>query len=497
VDSRDLPAERWERWALPVILAVAAANYFWQLGSSSYFTDEAYSVIHSLPSFGTLFHVVAHTETTPYTYFLLLHEWLIRTGSQAEWVTRLPSAVAGVALVAAVYWMAAAFVERRIALWAAALCALSPLILTYAQETRVYVFVMLALVVAVGAAVRAVERPRRRAGLLTLGALSAFLALWLHYTAISVVLPLMLWVATRSELSRRARAAFVAACVIAQGTLMPLLLQQYGYYPNGGAIAGEINWQNTVSVIGTPFGLRVGTPVDVWSVAGALIVACAALALLFSPERERAAHRGLLVALGAVGIIGLFGLDLAGKHILITRYTAVTAPFLVTVVAVGGAVLPRAGAVLIGATALAVSAAGLVTNHSPAGFYAPAREAVDYVGSRERPGDFMLSPGFPLTDVPIFYYDTHRLRHKLRLIGLGDPGVPSVLRRHRRLWIIANPSAATTSAALASVEPLLRAHRYRMTGVKLYTTSLTLAVIGAVPSERSRDRSTRRPPGQP
>jgi len=134
--------------------------------------------------------------------------------------------------------MAGAFVERRVALWAAALCAISPLIQSYAQETRVYVFTMLALVVAVGATVRACHRPKGRIPLLTLGALSAFLAIWLHYTAASVVLPLTVWVVTRSELSWRERAGFLAACVVAQATVMPLLLEQYHYFPNGGAIAG-------------------------------------------------------------------------------------------------------------------------------------------------------------------------------------------------------------------------------------------------------------------
>ena len=56
-----------ERLALPAILLLAAANFFWQLGSPSYFVDEAFSVMHSLPAIHTLFHQVAHTETTPYT----------------------------------------------------------------------------------------------------------------------------------------------------------------------------------------------------------------------------------------------------------------------------------------------------------------------------------------------------------------------------------------------------------------------------------------------
>ncbi len=353
-----------ERLALPAILVVAAANFFWQLGSPSYFVDEAFSVMHSLPAIHALLHEVAHTETTPYSYFLFLHEWMIRTGSQAEWVTRLPSAVAGVGLVGAVYWMARAFVMRWGALCAAAVCAISPLIQSYAQETRVYIFLMLALVIMVGATVRACQRVERRTALLTLGAVMAFLAMWLHYTAIAVILPLAVWVATRSEVSRRARGTFIAACVLGVGTVMPLLFEQYSISPSDGYINGQINLNNAISVIGTPFGARVGTPVSVRTVVGAVVILLAITALLQWRRRPEAEH-GLLVALGAVGVLGIFLLDLTGKHIMITRYTAVTAPFLATAVAAAFTQLPRVGAAALAAAAVAVSVAGLVDNHSP------------------------------------------------------------------------------------------------------------------------------------
>jgi uncharacterized membrane protein len=472
-----------ERLALPAILAVAAANFFWQLGSSSYFIDEAFSIMHSLPAIHTLLDRVAHTESTPYTYFLFLHEWMIRTGSQAEWVTRLPSAVAGVGLVGAVYWMAGAFVGRRVALGAAALCAISPLIQSYAQETRVYIFLILALVLSVGATVRAYQKPERRTALLTLGAAMAFLAVWLHYTAVAVILPLAVWVGTRSELSRRARVAFIAACLVGVGTVMPLFLEQYSISPNGGAIYGAINWNNAVSVIGTPFGARVGTPVDTRTVAGAIVV-LVSLGVLLRWQRRPIAERGLLVALASVGIVGLFLLDLTGKHILITRYTVVTAPFLALVIAAACAQLPRMAAGALAAGALAVSVAGLVDNHSRSGFWPPVKQAMQYIAPREQPGDFMLAPGFPLTDTTIFYYVTHThvLRQKIHFFGLADPGIPDTFRRYKRIWIIDNPRSATQPAAVRAVRKLLRRYHFRAVDVHVFNTSLVLGVMLAVPA---------------
>jgi hypothetical protein len=478
-DARSLA----ERVALPAILVVAAANFFWQLGSSSYFIDETFSVMHSLPAIHALFGHIAHTETTPYTYFLFLHEWMGRTGSQAEWVTRLPSAVAGVGLVGATYWMAGAFVERRVALGAAALCAISPLIQSYAQETRVYIFLLLAAVIAVGATVRGCQQTDHRTALLTLGALCAFLSIWLHYIAVGMILPLAVWVATRSSLSWRQRGAFIAVCVVAVGSVLPLLLEQYSIFPNGGAIFGQINWNNAVSVIGTPFGTRVGTPVDVRTVAGAIVV-LVSLVVLLRWHRRPVAGRDLLVALGSVGIIGLFFLDLLGKHILITRYTVITAPFLAAAIAAACAQLPRTAAGTLAAAALAVSAAGLVDNHSRSGFYPPVKQAIEYIAPREQPGDFLLAPGFPLTDVTIFYYvtHTHLIRPKIHFFGLADPGIPDAFRRYKRIWIIDNPPSASRAAAVRSVQRLLHKYHRRAVDVRVYSTSLVLGVMLAVPA---------------
>lgn len=495
-DARSLA----ERFALPVILVVAAVNFFWQLGSSSYFTDEAFSVMHSLPSLHELFGVVAHTETVPYTYFLFLHEWISRTGSQAEWVTRFPSAVAGVALVACVYWMARAFVQRRVALGAAALCALSPLIQGYAQETRAYIFLAVAVTIAVGATVRGCQRTEHQTAFLTLGALSLFLSMWIHYIAVGVILPLAVWVATRSSLSWRQRGAFVAVSIAAVGSVMPLLLEQYSLFPSGGPIMGQINLRNTIAVVGTPFGTRVGTPIDVRTVAGALLVLFS-LAVLLVFRRRPMRERGLLVALGVVGVLGLFVVNLfPDKHVLITRYTVETAPFLVTAIAAACAQLaPAAAGTLAAGTlaagtlaagTLAVFAAGLVDNHSRSGFWPPVKQAIEYIAPRERPGDFLLSPGFALTDITIFYYVTHTplIRPKIHVFGLAPlslrtPGVRAAFRRYKRLWIIDRPRSATPAAAVRAVQPLLARYHRRAVDVRAYSTSINLGVLLAVPED--------------
>jgi hypothetical protein len=335
----------------------------------------------------------------------------------------------------------------------------------------------------VGATVRASQRTTGRNALLTLGALTAILGVWLHYTAVSVALPLMIWVGTRSMFTPRQRIGFIVAGLVGIGSVLPLLIEQYHYNPNGGAILGSINWHNVVSVVGTPFGTRIGTPVNLRAVTGALVVLAALFVLLLS-RRRAIAHRELLVVLGAFGVLALIAIDLTGKHILITRYTTITAPFLLTAIVAACLELPRPGAAGLATAAIAVSLAGAVDDHSSPQFYPPARQAVDYVAPREHAGDFMLSPGFPLTDTPIFYYVTRRTHPKLHFFGLADPGIPRAFRIWKRIWIIDNPSAPTDASALASVEPLLRRYRWHAIETRIYSTSVNLGLLLTVPDSR-------------
>jgi hypothetical protein len=336
--------------------------------------------------------------------------------------------------------------------------------------------------VSVGATVRGARGNDNR--LLVLGALMAFLGVWLHYTALSVVLPLVVWLATRSSLSVKQRAGFVAICLVGVGTVLPLLLEQYHYDPNGGFITGAINWQNVISVVGTPFGTSRGTPIDVRTVAAALVMICATTVVLLRGNHPAVRERILLVTLGAFGVLALVMIDLAGKHILITRYTTITAPFMLTVLVAACMQLPRPAAAVLAVPAVAISLWGTVHDHRQSGFYAPARQVVEYVAPREHPGDFMLTPGYPIAGVPLFYYDTRRLHPKLGLLGLQDPGVPAVFSRYKRVWIVDWPKADTDGATLSMVAPLLRRFRFRAASVRVFATSMPLGVVLAVPDRR-------------
>ncbi len=474
-------------WALPAILVVAALNFFWQLGSSSYYVDEALSVQHSIPPLSSVLPIVRMTETTPWTYFVFLHEWIGRTWSQAESVTRLPSAIAGVALVAAVYWMARAFLDRRPALLAGALCALSPLVLDYAQQVRGYVFAMLAVTIAVGATVRAASAPASRTRLLAVGAVAAVLSLWLHYTAALVILPLCAWLATRASVPSRSRAAFIGVCLLAGLAELPLFIDQYNSAPNGGlvGIAG-ITWTNVVSIAETPFDSRASSGAGLLQLLGTGTVVGSALVLTL--RRSGAVRNGpLLAALGLVAPLGLLVLGIAGKYVVITRYSAVAAPFLLTALAAATAALPRAAAIILLAATLVVSVVGVADSHRRTGFYPPSREAITYIRADQRSGDTVITPGLPGTDIQLDYYGNLLLHPLPQLIAATNAGqVSAALATRPRAWLIRIlPNDRVVHPVLLRVATaLLRGSGYRAVSVRTFTTGLTFAVILAVPSRR-------------
>jgi hypothetical protein len=304
----------------------------------------------------------------------------------------------------------------------------------------------------------------------------------LHYTALSVVVPLVVWVVTRSSLSAKQRAGFIAICLAGVAGVLPLLLTQYHYNPNGGFITGAINWQNVVSVVGTPFGTRRGTPVDVRTVVAALLMVAAALAVVLGPRRPAVRERGLLVVLGVFGVLALLAIDLTGKHILITRYTTITAPFMLTVLVAACMQLRRPAAAGLALPALAIALWGTIHDHRQVGFYAPTRQVVEYVAPREHPGDFMLTPGYPIAGIPLFYYVTRLTHPKLDLLGMQDPRVPAVFSRYRRVWIVDWPNEDTAAAALSTAAPLLHRFRFRAASVRVFATSMPLGVVLAVPN---------------
>jgi mannosyltransferase len=129
------------RLHIAAALVAATVLRLFHLGHQSLWVDEVFSWMSAeIGHPWSLAHLLEDVHGPIYN--LLLHLWGGVAGD-SEWALRLPSAVLGVALVAATAWMSALWLGRETAVPAAWLAAGSPFLVWYAQEARNYTSLML------------------------------------------------------------------------------------------------------------------------------------------------------------------------------------------------------------------------------------------------------------------------------------------------------------------------------------------------------------------
>ena len=195
------------RLALLAVLAGALGLRLYHLGARSVWTDEGSTWTAAAASFGALVRRCAEREESPPLYYLLT-SLALRLG-QGEFQLRLVSALASVLLVWVTYRFARLFAGRGEATLAAALLAVSPFQIMYAQEARAYVLVALFTIAALFFFARAVLLDRPRA--------------WLPYVLVSA---LGLWTQNIALLGTGVQAALVLLSPAARRRLVPWLRAQ-------------------------------------------------------------------------------------------------------------------------------------------------------------------------------------------------------------------------------------------------------------------------------
>ncbi|MHB1294468.1 MAG: glycosyltransferase family 39 protein [Anaerolineae bacterium] len=174
---------------LAALCALAAAGLglrLYHLGAQSLWYDEAQTLyIAGFP----LGEIIQRAYRPP-LYHFLLHVWAPLAGQSEFWL-RLPSALFGAAIPPLAYAVTTRLYGRRTGLLAALLAALSPVLVWYSQELRMYSLMALEFLALLYATVRLWEgRPFRRAFWVGLWGIQVA-ALYTHYFAI----PFLLWLA--------------------------------------------------------------------------------------------------------------------------------------------------------------------------------------------------------------------------------------------------------------------------------------------------------------
>jgi mannosyltransferase len=409
---------------------LAAGLRFSTLDVQSFWHDEAVTahriLQHSL--FATLGKIPG-SEDTPPLYYVLAWCWTRVFGISEAGLRSLSALIGTVTVPVAFLAMRTLTPRRAPALAAAALAAVSPVLVWYSQEARAYVLLVLLGALSFLFFLRALRGRTRR----DLGwwALASALALFTHYFAVFVVLPEAIWLVRSRVGSRRERWLALGGVGAVGAGLLPLALYQ--------SHRGHASWISDI-----PLATRVGDlmkafvvgPSDAPTVAlslltGALVAAAAALLVTRGSVRERLDGRVPLIV-GAAAILVPLGLALVGLDWFFPRNLLAAWLPLAGLVALSCG-LPSARRVSMGITA-ALCGCLLVTTI-----------AVDFDARLQRP-DWrgvaqLLGPlhgpraiVVPATgDDPLEYYlpdDTERILRlhasvsEIDLVGWPDAGVP-------------------------------------------------------------------------
>jgi mannosyltransferase len=358
----------------PVLLVPALVTLVicaWDLGTPSYWRDEAATLDAEARSVPALLRMLTDVDAVHGAYYLLM--WpIVHTFGTAEVVLRLPSLLAMTAAAAGVASLGRRLHSPRAGLLAGLVFAVLPQVSRYGQEGRSYAFVLACAVVASYLLVRAVDEPGRRwlpgygCAVAALGLLNLFGLLLLVGHAVFLL-------AGHRTLLRRWFTVAALGCLPALPVAVLAWQQrdQLGWLtvPDATApgdltvwLAGSTGSVVLVSVlIGLGLRSRTGTA-----------TAWLALPWLVAPPV-------LLLSAAEVAI-----------PVYVQRYVAFCLPALALPVGVGLAGIALAPRVI---ALLVIAVLGLPTQlaqRQVGGHGDDARVAADIVAARERPGDGVL-----------------------------------------------------------------------------------------------------------
>ena len=400
-------------------------------------------------------------EITPPLFFLLA--WATAHVGDATETVRIPSLVAGVALVPATYALGRAAYGRLASVLAAGVVALAPFSLFYSIEARPYMLLGLLTVLSSLTLLRALEGRGR--GWWALYALLAAAMLYTHLTAVFPLLAQAGW----AVLAHRSAWRPLTGSLVAAGVLfLPWLpeLGTKGQLFSYGAFSFTLSRlaQVGLSVLPSQTLLPIHTqyvpwhslpgeaPTAVFVLAGA--VALAALVLRSRPARRVAASlTGLLVVLAALPPLALLVYSAAGNHdLLLPRNLMPAFPALALLVARGVELLPGAGRALCAVAILVPLAIGADES------FRAEHQRADY-GAVARYLDDTQPTGVPIVDVelgggPLARALRLHLRRTHTFAELGDPRLASLGVRAGRIVAVYPGYGPLTALGRAKRLPL-------------------------------------------
>ncbi len=452
------PARERRRWdvavvAGPAVLAVLLCVY--ELTTRSLWLDEAASVAIAGRHGSALWSAIAHDGGNMLGYYWLLHV-LIGWFGHGAFVLRLPSALAAGGAAGAVSLLGLRLFDRRVALAAGALTAVSLPLVFWGQNARGYAL-MIALVAGSFAAFAAVAESSSMRTWIAYVVLT-MLAVYASFVAVLVVPAQVLMLTWRRDAWRRVGSA-LAVCALCWIPLAVLAASRG---------ANQLFWiprpslkvEKQVVLALTSAGFEPNFR-PTWA-AGVLAIATVLLLVLVFLRRPVPWGARLALSWLVVPVAVMWLWSLVGQPLFMPRNALVSLPAVALLLGWLLARTPAGWVVLVCLIALRVVALAPSYRTSPEDW----RAATAYVRASERPGDCLAF--YPLdVRMPFAYY-------------AGQPVTPYVERYEtprlpagcRRVWLVAShqglPSGTATSRAhfalyVALRRALTRAYPHHLT----------------------------------
>ncbi|HET6951453.1 MAG TPA: glycosyltransferase family 39 protein [Acidimicrobiales bacterium] len=317
---------------LVAALAAGAGLRLWGIGAQSLWYDEWLTTEATAGGLGDVLRHVARREGITPPYFLVMWVWA-RLFGDGEVALRSFSALCGVATIAVAYGIARELGRsRRVARVAAALVAVSPMLVWYSQEARPYSL----LALAGGLSVQAFARARRTGTTrdLTLWAAVAAGAVALHYFVAFLVAAeaVALLVERRVAPRRVVRACLPTGAVLL--LLVPFALEQHSHDANRDWISGfTLTSRLQEAARSALVGPSLPSPRAWLAVAGVVAVAAGLGAVVARGDDRRAAV--VLAAVAAVAVGAPLAAAVAGTDVFLGRYVIAALVPAVVAVAIG------------------------------------------------------------------------------------------------------------------------------------------------------------------
>jgi mannosyltransferase len=307
------------------LIALGAALRFSTLDLQSYRYDEAVTVGRILqPSLFDTLSVIPDSESTPPLYYFVAWFWALPFGTGEVWLRSL-SALAGTGTILVAYLGAVALpLPRRAGLLAAAIVAVSPVLIWFSQDARVYALLVLLAALSFLFFARARRSGARRD--LAWWAVFSALAIAAHYFAAFVIIAEGALLLLNGR-NRRAVAVAVLTIAAAGALLAPIALHQaenahaswIADQPVGERLE-RVGAKLVGSDNGNEHGIRQPGPIPLLIPAALALVALALLLWRSDPDERRGARIAALVGGGGLALpfmLGLLGSDyFNGRNVL-------------------------------------------------------------------------------------------------------------------------------------------------------------------------------------